>query len=125
MAPSFNQVVLVGNLTRDPEVKYTQGGSCICSFGLAVNEREKKGEEWVDRPSFFDVTVFGKTAEAAAKALAKGKSVLVAGRLRQDRWEDNGQKRQAVKVIADTVKFLSPKGEGASADSGADEDVPF
>lgn len=97
------RVVVLGNLTRDPE-DFSAG----CRFAVAVNERVKKGDEWQDHASYFDITVFGKQAEACSQYLKKGSPVAIDGKLRQDRWtNDAGDKRQAVKVIADQVVFLS------------------
>lgn len=129
---SVNVVTLVGNLTRDPELRHTKGGTAVCDLGLAVNEREKEGDEWVERASFFDVTVWGNQAEACSKYLAKGKQVAVAGRLRQERWtNDAGENRSKVKVVAQTVQFLGSKADGDGSppetkDSRySDEDIPF
>ncbi|MDA8122277.1 MAG: single-stranded DNA-binding protein [Deltaproteobacteria bacterium] len=126
---TFNQVVLVGNLTRDVEIRFApSSGTAIGSFGLAVNEQVKDGEGWKDYANFFDITVFGKTAEACAEHLAKGRSVLVAGRLRHERWEKDGQKHNRVKVLADKVQFLGSKPEAAKAKAAPpaeDDDIPF
>lgn len=125
---NFNQVVLVGNLTRDVEIRFSGGGTAIGSFGLAVNERVKDGEGWKDYVNFFDVTAFGKTAEACAEHLAKGRPVLVAGRLRHERWEKDGSKHSRVKVLADRIQFLGSKPEGAAKAEAAppdDDDIPF
>ncbi len=125
---NFNQVTLVGNLTRDVEVRFTPGGTTVGSFGLAVNERVKDGDGWKDYANFFDVVTFNKTAEACAENLGKGRQVLVAGRLRQERWEKDGQKYSRVKVLADRVQFLGPKPEGAAKAEAApppDDDIPF
>lgn len=129
MPVSINSVVLVGNLTRDPELRHTQGGTPVCQFSLAINGSEKVGEEWVERPDFFDVTVFGNQAEACAEYLAKGKKAGVSGRLRQDRWDDKdtGAKRSKVVVIARDVQFLSGTEEGGSSDhyTPTTDDVQF
>ena len=125
---TFNSVVLVGNLTKDVEIRFTAGGTAVGSFSLAVNERVKNGEEWKDYANFFDVTIFGKTAEACAEHLAKGRPVLVAGRLRHERWEKDGQKHSRVKVLAEKVQFLGSKPEGAAKAEAAppvDDDIPF
>lgn len=125
--PNFNQVVLVGNLTKDVEVKFSPGGTAVGSFGLAVNERVKDGEGWRDYANFFDVTAFGKTAEACAEHLAKGRPVLVSGRLRHERWSKDGQNHQRVKILADRVQFLGSKPEATKQDSAPppDDDIPF
>lgn len=109
---SFNQVVLVGNVTRDIEVKYLQSGTAVAEFSIAVNDRVKKGNDWVDECSFFDVVFFGRTAEVAGEYLSKGSSLLVAGRLKQETWEKDGQKRSKVKVIGDKLQMLGGKRRG-------------
>jgi len=123
---SFNRVILLGNLTRDPEVRFTQGGMAICAFGLAVNERFKGGDgEWQDRATFVDVTIFGKRGEAFAKFHKKGASAFVEGKLRLDQWEDkkDGQKRSRLFVVGDNWEFVGsgePKGERSSVKQGGD-----
>jgi single-strand DNA-binding protein len=130
------RVVLVGNLTRDPELRTTAGGTAVGSLSVAVNERVKVQGEWTDRVSYFDCTVWGNSAESCAKYLGKGSPVAIDGRLRQDRWEHEGQKRQAVKVVAESVQFLpdgEKRGSGGSSDSSGstdassnpDDDIPF
>ena len=113
---SYNRVVLVGNLTRDVELRYTPQGTAVTDIALAVNERIKKNDQWVDEVNFFDVTLWGRTAEVASEYLSKGSNVLIEGRLRQDRWEQDGQKRSKVKVICDKMQMLGSKsGEGKSS----------
>ena len=113
---SFNQVILMGNLTRDPELRYTPKGSAVCEFGLAVN-RQWKGEDGAKKEdvSFFDVVAWGRTGEVAAEYLRKGRPVFIAGRLQQERWDDKttGQKRSKVKIVAERIQFLGAKGEQA------------
>lgn len=137
----MNTVSLIGNLTRDPELRHTKGGTAVADLGVAVNSREKDSDgDWVDRADFFDVTVWGKTAENCAEYLEKGKKVGIVGRLRYETWEnDEGQKRSKVKIVASTVEFLTPKGESGERSSGgssvpaeeeydlddADDDIPF
>lgn len=106
---SFNQVTLVGNVTRDIEVKYLQSGTAVAELSIAVNDRVKKGNDWVDECSFFDVVFFGRTAEVAGEYLSKGSSLLVSGRLKQETWEKDGQKRSKVKVIGDKLQMLGSK----------------
>lgn len=113
---NINNVTLIGNLTRDPE-SFAAG----CNLGIAVNERAKVDGEWADRPSFFDVTVFGKQGEACAEHLSKGSQVAIQGRLTQDRWENEGQKRSKVKIIAFSVQFLGSKNGKPESDVPADE----
>lgn len=107
MGQSINRVTLVGNLTRDPEVKELPSGTTVAELGIAVNDRRKVDGDWTDVTSFFDVTVFGHTAEACGKYLSRGKPVAVDGKLEQQRWESSeGQKRSKVKIIANQVQFL-------------------
>lgn len=125
---NINRVVLTGNLTRDPELRSTPSGTSVCNLGLAVNEREKVGDEWRDRANYFDITVWGKQAESAAQYLSKGSPVAVDGRLRHERWEVDGQKRSTVKVVAHLVQFLGSKPEEAEAGAAkpaGEDDIPF
>lgn len=128
----MNSVCIIGNLTRDPELRHLPSGTEVCEFGIAVNS--KKGDE--ERADFFDVTTFGKQAEVCAQYLAKGRKVAIEGRLQQDRWQtQEGENRSKVKIVANRVDFLTPKGEGdgapAPAESqftpatNADDDIPF
>jgi len=111
MSQSMNRVILTGNLTRDPEIKQANSGVAICELGVAVNDRKKINGEWTDHASFFDVTVFGHTAEACGKYLSRGKPVAVDGKLEQQRWEKDGEKRSKVVVIAQQVQFLGGRDE--------------
>ena len=106
---NINRVVLTGNLTRDPELRSLPSGTGVCNFSIAVNSREKRGEEWQDRVDFFDCVVFGAQADNLARYKAKGEPVAVDGRLRQERWEKDGVKHQRVVVKVDTVQFLPSK----------------
>ena len=101
-----NHVIIIGRLTKDILLKYTSGGMAIGSFSIAVNRRTKKGEQWVEEASFFDVSLFGKSAEGLAQYLTKGKQVAVEGELRQDRWEQDGQPRSKVTIAASNVQLL-------------------
>lgn len=127
MASSVNNVVLLGNLTRDPELKYTQGGAAVCDLSVALNYIRGKGDEKKEEVSFIDVTVFGKTAENAAEYLKKGRAVVVEGRLQQDRWEHEGQKRSKVKVVGERLTFVGGAGvkEGAAPAEQTQGEVPF
>jgi single-strand DNA-binding protein len=133
---SLNHVILLGNLTRDPEVRYTPSGTPVATLGLAVNNRMKQGDEWKDDPCFIDVVVFGKQAESCGEYLSKGQPVLVEGRLRYRTWEgQDGQKRSKHEVSAFRVQFMpkggrAPGGGGSPGDMGEsepmdDDDVPF
>lgn len=139
MPITINRALLVGNLTRDPEVRYIPSGTAVCEFSVAVNSREKKGEEWVDRVDFFDIVTWGSTAEACGQYLVRGSQVGVDGVLRHERWEKDGQKHSRVKIRAEVVQFLTRNsGGGSAADGGApgpqavpaaqtssDDDIPF
>lgn len=130
---NFNKVMLMGNLTRDPELRYTPSGAAVASFGLAVNRRYKQGEEWKDEVCFVDITVWGKQGENCAEYLHKGSSAFIEGHLRFHTWEaDGGQKRSKLDVVANTVQFLgrpgSSKGDSmpdGQADPVDKDDVPF
>ena len=147
-ATNVNVVVVTGNLTRDPELRTTPNGTSVCKLRVAVNSRRKDGAsgEWVDKPNYFDVTVWGAQGENCATYLSKGRPVAVEGRLDWREWEaQDGSKRQAVEIIADSVQFLGSRGDGeggrsqyipssdVSADKSdfvpagatADDDIPF
>ncbi len=119
---SFNKVILVGNLTRDPEVRYTTGGTAVCDISLAVNAHwtDKRTNERKEEVTFIDVTLWGRTAEIAGEYLAKGRPVLVEGRLQLDRWDDKetGQKRSKLKVVADTLELLGSRQESGGSTGG-------
>ena len=146
MPANINSVVLVGNLTRDPELRHTPSGMAVCSLRLAVNSRRKdESGNWIDKPNFFDVKVFGAQADMLANHLAKGRRIGVDGRLDWSSWEaQDGGKRSKVEVVAQSVQFLDSRGDegggggggnqfvpaGASAGSdadfqGSDDDIPF
>lgn len=111
---SFNKVLLIGNLTRDPELRYMPSGAPVCKLGLAVNSSytDKSGQRQ-EETLFMNVTVFGKSGENCASYLAKGRSVFVEGRLKSRSWDtEDGQKKTAVEVIATQVQFLGARGEG-------------
>jgi len=153
-ATNINRVIITGNLTSDPDLRSLPSGMAICKLRVACNTRRKDNStgEWVDKPNFFDVTVWGAQGENCAKYLSKGRPVAVDGRLEWREWETpEGQKRQAVDIIADSVQFLSsPRDDGAGgggngfaaksdipvdtgdfaaapagASSAADDDIPF
>jgi single-strand DNA-binding protein len=143
VSQNINAVVISGNLTKDPELRYTEGGTAISEIRVAVNGRRKKGEEWVDKANFFNVVAFGGMAEAIVQYLQKGSGVAIEGRLDWQEWDakDGSGKRQAVKIIAANVQFLGSKSKDDSdgpTDSlkedrepagvgagGAEEDIPF
>lgn len=104
---NFNRVIQLGNITRDIELRYTPSGTAVCEIGIAVNDRVKKNNEWIEEASFFDWTLWGRTAEIADQYLKKGSSVLLEGRAKQDRWEQDGQNRSKVKFVCDRMQMLS------------------
>ena len=121
---SLNRVILVGNITRDPELRHIPSGLAVTEIGLAVNDRRKtQSGEWVDETSFIDVTIWGRQAELVCEHKAKGSPILVEGRLKQDTWEQEGQKRSKLKVICEKM-ILMPSGSGKggrmAGDDGAD-----
>ncbi len=110
---SYNRVVLVGNLTRDIELKYTPSGLAVTDIGLAVNDRRKtQTGEWVDETTFVDITLWGRQAEVAGEYLSKGSSVLIEGRLKLDTWETDGQKRSKLRVVGEKMQMLGSRGGG-------------
>lgn len=115
---SFNRVILVGNLTRDPELRYIPSGTAVANVGLAVNDRVKKNDQWVDETTFVDVTLWGRTAEIANEYLSKGSSVLIEGRLKYDAWEKDGQKFSKLKVIGEKMQMLGARGGGGGGGGG-------
>lgn len=123
----FNKVILMGNLTRNPELRYTPSGTPVASFGLATSRRFKQGEELKEEVCFVDIVVFGKQAEHCGQYLSKGNGAIVEGRLQQRRWEtEDGQKRSKHEVVAQTVTFMPKRGEvGGGAEPAAPEDVSF
>jgi single-strand DNA-binding protein len=151
-ASNINSVVITGNLTRDPELRHTGGGTSVCGMRVAVNSRRKDSSgNWTDKPNYFDVTVFGAQGENCANYLSKGRPVAVEGRLDWSEWEakDGSGKRSKVEIIANTVQFLgsrdgggeggngngfSPQSDvpadtsdfqGASVGGGSEDDIPF
>jgi single-strand DNA-binding protein len=114
----INRVVLVGRLTRDAELKYTNTGLAICTFSLAVNRRRKQGDQWVDEANFFNVVIIGRMGEAISQYLVKGKQVAIDGELRQNKWEQDGQPRSRVEVFANNVQLLGGRGGGGAGNEG-------
>ena len=111
----INHVVLVGRLTRNAELKYTNNGSAVSKFSIAINQRRKKDDQWVDESHFFDIVLWGKTAESLNQYLVKGKQVGIEGQLRQNRWEQDGQARSKVEIFATNVMLL---GSGSGSGGG-------
>lgn len=115
---SLNKVLLIGNLTRKPELKYTSGGKGVMNVGVAVNRRFKNASgELKDEVTFVDVSVFGRQAESCSEFLDKGSPVFIEGRLHLDQWESQGEKKSKLKVIAERVQFL-PRRNGKAVDKG-------
>jgi single-strand DNA-binding protein len=146
MAASINRVVLVGNLTRDPELKQLPSGTSVCNLRIAVNTRRKdETGQWADKPNYFSVSVYGNQAESCSQYLSKGRPVAIDGRLEWREWQaQDGAKRESVEVVADSVQFLGSRGDAAAggdtpqfvpagaagenadfAGSAADDDIPF
>jgi single-strand DNA-binding protein len=129
---NVNVTVITGNLTRDPELRHLGSGTAVCKLRVAVNTRRKdQGGNWFDKPNYFDVTVWGAQGENCAEYLAKGRPVAIEGRLEWREWEDQeGNKRQAVEIVANTVQFLGSKegfgsnGNGSGSRSEAEEPEP-
>jgi single-strand DNA-binding protein len=119
----YNRIILIGNLTKDPELRYTPQGTPVSTFRIAVNTRYKQSEESREDTLFIDVVTFGKQAETCSQYLNKGKSVLVEGRLQERRWESEGQQKSKFEVVAQTVRFLSKKG-GGEGQGVPDTEVP-
>ena len=125
---NINRVVLVGNLTRDPELRHTGGGTPVCSLRIAVNSRRRdESGQWVDKPNYFDVTVWGAQGENCARYLSKGRPVAIDGRLDWREWQaQDGGKRESVEIVAESVQFLGSRGdgEGGGFGGGGNQFVP-
>lgn len=123
---SFNRVVLMGNVTRDIELKYLQSGTAVTEIGMAMNDRRKtQSGEWVDEPVFVDVTLWGRTAEIASEYLSKGTPVFIEGRLKYDTWEADGQKRSKLRVVGERMQLIGPKGERPRGGGGGYSESEF
>ena len=115
---SYNRVILLGNLVRDIELRYTNSRMAVCQNAIAVNDRRKNASgEWIDETSFVDVTFFGRTAEIVSEYLGKGSPIFVEGRLKQDTWEKDGQKRSKLHVIVDRMQLLGGRSEGKNGEA--------
>ena len=144
-ATNINRVIITGNLTADPELRSLPSGTSVCKLRVACNTRRKDNStgEWVDKPNYFDVTVWGAQGENCARYLSKGRPVAVDGRLEWREWEQDGNKREAVEIVADSVQFLGSRGDGDGGGGGyipadapatpagdfpsspTDDDIPF
>jgi len=113
--------VIVGRLTRDAELKYTNSGQAVCHFSVATGSRRKKGDQWIEESSFWDVDLWGKQGESINQYLTKGKPVAVEGSMRQDKWEQDGQTRSKILVTANTVQLLGSQGGQGGAQTGQAE----
>jgi len=119
MARSVNQVILMGNLTRDPELRQTPSGQSVCSFSLALNRAYKtQSGEWQEATDYIDCVAWGPLGERISQYLSKGRRALVQGRIQSRSWEKDGQKHSKVEVLANDVTFLDGRGDGASAPAG-------
>ena len=123
---SFNRVILLGNVTRDLELRYIPSGTAVTDLGMAVNDRRKNSAgEWVEETTFVDVTLWGRTAEVASEYLSKGAPVLIEGRLKLDSWEtSDGQKRSKLKVVGDRMQLLGSRGGGGGGSRPAPQQEP-
>ena len=123
---NINRVVLVGNLTKDPELRHTPSGTPVCSMRVAVNSRRRdESGTWVDKPNYFDVSVFGNQAESCTQYLSKGRPVGIDGRLDWREWQaQDGAKRESVEVVADSVQFLGSRADGGGEAGGGNQFVP-
>jgi single-strand DNA-binding protein len=135
----LNHVFLIGRLTRDAELKHTSAGQAVCKFSLAVNESRKTGDRWKDEASYFEAVLWGQPGESLNQYLVKGKQVAVSGKLRQERWDQDGKPRSRVVITAESIQLLGgnpgggeggpprTKGGGAApaSDDGFADDIPF
>ena len=113
---SYNRVILVGNLTRDPELRYIPSGTAVTDIGLAVNDRRKNAQgEWVEETTFVDVTLWARQAEVAGEYLSKGAPVLIEGRLKLDTWEKEGKKQSKLRVVGERMQMLGGRGQGGGS----------
>ena len=120
----YNKIILIGNLTKDPELRYTPQGTPVASFRLAVNYRYKQSDDMKQETMFIDNVVFGKQAESCSKYLSKGSPVLVEGRLQERRWETNGQQKSKFEVVAQSVRFLSRRSSAQDSSFGDSDALP-
>lgn len=134
---SVNRVILIGNLTRDVELRFISSGTAVAEIGLAVNDRVKKGDEWIDETTFVDITLWGKTAETVSQYCQKGSPLFVEGRLKLDSWEKDGTKHYKMRVIGERIQLLGKRGDSdggqrqqrpsqqSQPETYGDEEIPF
>ena len=128
---SFNKVMLMGNLTRDPELRFTPNGAAVANFGLATNRKYKVGDEFKEEVCYVEITVWGRQGENCAEYLSKGRPAFVEGYLKFSTWESDGQKRNKLEVVANTVQFLGSRSDSqgdsstGQAPMSDEDDVPF
>jgi single-strand DNA-binding protein len=116
---NFNRVILMGNVTRDIELKYLQSGTAVTELGLAMNHKYKnQSGDWVEEPVFVDVTLWGRQAEIASEYLSKGAPVFIEGRLKYDTWETDGQKRSKLRVVGERMQLIGGRGDGQRSGGG-------
>ena len=119
MASSMNRVTLLGNLTRDPELRYVPSGAAVCELGLAINDRRKgPNGDWIEEVTFVDVTLWSRTAEIASEYLSKGSQALIEGRLKLDTWEKDGKKNYKLRVVCDRLHLIGSKGGSGGGGGG-------
>lgn len=124
MANDINHVTIVGRLTRDAEISYLPSGAAVAKISIAVNRSRKNGDQWVEEVSYFDSSIFGKTAENLKPYLSKGKQIGLEGHLKQDRWEKDGQKFSKISIIADNVQLLGGRSDGGGSGQGETPSAP-
>jgi single-strand DNA-binding protein len=132
---SYNKVIVMGNLTRDPELRYIASGTAVCDLGLAINDKRKVGDKWEEETTFIDVTCWARTAEVCAEYLKKGSQVLIDGKLKMENWQNKeGNKRSKIKIVCNEMRMTSNKknSDVESTNTEADEptvstddDIPF
>ena len=118
MSEDINKVVIVGRLTRDSELSYTNTGTAICKFSIAANSRKKSGDQWIDEANFFDCQIWGKRGESLNQYLMRGSRIAIEGSLRQERWEKDGAKRSKVTIEASNIQLLDSKSDGQQPPQG-------
>jgi single-strand DNA-binding protein len=117
---NFNRVMLMGNITRDIELRYLPSGMAVSEFSIAVNEKRKGSDgQWIDEANFFEIVLYGRTAEVASEYLSKGSPIFIEGRLRHETWEKDGQKRSKVRIVGEKMQMIGGRPDGGSSNSAA------